>query len=88
MSGDQRLQGKVVVVTGGNSGIGLGMAEGCAKAGADVSVWSRRADRNEQACERLRAHGVRASGFVCDVAEEASIQAAIERTRSDCAQDH
>jgi NAD(P)-dependent dehydrogenase (short-subunit alcohol dehydrogenase family) len=80
MSEDQRLQGKVVVVTGGNSGIGLGMAEGCAKAGADVSVWSRRADRNEQACERLRAHGVRASGFVCDVAEEASIQAAIAGT--------
>ena len=39
------LRGRVVVVTGGNSGIGLGMAEGCAKAGADVAIWSRRAER-------------------------------------------
>ena len=78
MSGD--LQGRVVVVTGGNSGIGLGMAEGCAKAGADVAVWSRRADRNEEACERLRAHGVRAEGFVCDVADESQIDAATAAT--------
>ena len=74
------LRGKVVVVTGGNSGIGLGMAEGCAKAGADVAVWSRRDDRNAQACERLAAHGVRARSFVCDVGEEAEIVAATRAT--------
>ena len=74
------LSGRVVVVTGGNSGIGFGMAEGCAKAGADVAIWSRRADRNDEACERLRAHGVRAAGFVCDVGDEAQIQAACAAT--------
>ncbi len=67
------LRGRVVVVTGGNSGIGLGMAEGCAKAGADVAIWSRRAERNEEAAERLRAHGVRAHSVVCNVREEQQI---------------
>ncbi|MFW2349118.1 SDR family NAD(P)-dependent oxidoreductase, partial [Qipengyuania sp.] len=40
------LTGKVAVVTGGNSGIGLGMAEGLAAAGADVAIWGRNADKN------------------------------------------
>ena len=51
------LEGRVVVVTGGNAGIGLGIAEGCARSGADIAIWSRRADKNEEAAERLRAHG-------------------------------
>lgn len=74
------LTGKVVVITGGNSGIGFGMAEGCAKAGADIAVWSRRADRNAEACEKLAKHGVRTHGVVCDVGEEASIVAAAKDT--------
>jgi len=77
------LRGKVVVVTGGNSGIGLGMAEGCAKAGADIAVWSRRADRNREACEQLARHGVRARGFACDVGEEAQI---VDATRATVAE--
>jgi NAD(P)-dependent dehydrogenase (short-subunit alcohol dehydrogenase family) len=77
------LRGRVVVVTGGNSGIGLGMAEGCAKAGADIAVWSRRADRNAEACERLAKHGVRARGYVCDVGEESDIVAATQATLKD-----
>jgi NAD(P)-dependent dehydrogenase (short-subunit alcohol dehydrogenase family) len=72
--------GKVVVVTGGNSGIGLAMAEGCAKAGADVAVWSRRADRNEDAAERLRRHGVRSAAMSCDVAEEDQVVEACRAT--------
>ncbi len=74
------LSGRVVVVTGGNSGIGLGMAEGCAKVGADIAIWSRRADRNEEACKKMRAHGVRAAGFTCDTGDEAQIIAAAEGT--------
>ncbi|MBM4385451.1 MAG: SDR family oxidoreductase [Deltaproteobacteria bacterium] len=74
------LTGKVVVVTGGNSGIGFGMADGCAKAGADIAVWSRRADRNAEACAKLAKHGVRAVGMVCDVGSEASIVSATKDT--------
>ena len=81
MSAD--LTGRVVVVTGGNSGIGLGMAVGCAKAGADIAVWSRRADRNEEAAEELRAHGVRATGVVCDVSDEEQIVEACRTTVSE-----
>ena len=76
------LKGRVVVVTGGNAGIGLGMAEGCAKAGADIAVWSRRADRNEEACARLREHGVRATSVACDVSREADVRAAVDETVS------
>jgi NAD(P)-dependent dehydrogenase (short-subunit alcohol dehydrogenase family) len=76
------LSGRVVVVTGGNSGIGLAMAEGCAKAGADVAVWSRRADRNDEACERLRKHGRRAAGVVCDVSSEEQVREALAATVS------
>jgi NAD(P)-dependent dehydrogenase (short-subunit alcohol dehydrogenase family) len=51
------LTGKVALVTGGNSGLGLGFATGMAKCGADIVVWGRRADRNAQAAELLRAAG-------------------------------
>ena len=77
------LSGRVVVVTGGNSGIGFGMAEGCAKAGADIAIWSRRADRNEQAAERLRAHGVRTACVTCDVGNEQQIVEACRATVSE-----
>ncbi|MFN8025469.1 MAG: SDR family NAD(P)-dependent oxidoreductase [Acidimicrobiia bacterium] len=51
------LTGKVALVTGGNSGLGLGFATGMAKCGADIVVWGRRADRNAEAEELLRAAG-------------------------------
>jgi len=74
------LSDRVVVVSGGNSGIGLAMAEGCARAGADVAVWGRRADRNEEAAERLRRHGVRTAALTCDVAEEDQVAEACSAT--------
>ncbi len=76
------LEGRVVVVTGGNSGIGLGMAEGCAKSGADIALWSRRGDRNEESAEKLRAHGVNAVGVTCDVSDEEQIVQACHTTVS------
>jgi NAD(P)-dependent dehydrogenase (short-subunit alcohol dehydrogenase family) len=55
------LDGHVAVVTGGNSGIGLGMAGGLAGAGAQVIIWGTSPERNEAAVARLRAHRTVAS---------------------------
>ena len=73
------LTGKVVLVTGGNGGIGLGMAEGCARQGADVVIWGRNEDKNASAAERLSAAGVRVLTDVIDVAEEAAVAAGVRR---------
>jgi NAD(P)-dependent dehydrogenase (short-subunit alcohol dehydrogenase family) len=68
------LTGKVVLATGANSGIGLGFLEGCAKQGADVVVWGRRADKNEEALMKLRNLGAgRTHHESVDVAEEAAV---------------
>jgi NAD(P)-dependent dehydrogenase (short-subunit alcohol dehydrogenase family) len=64
------LTGKVALVTGGNSGLGLAFAEAIARAGGDVVIWGRRDDRNAEAAERLRAHGVRVATDTVDVADE------------------
>jgi 2-dehydro-3-deoxy-D-gluconate 5-dehydrogenase len=71
------LEGRVAVVTGGNGGIGLGMARGLALAGADVVVAARNAEKAETAIEALGGKGV----FVAlDVANEGSCRALIEQT--------
>lgn len=77
------LSGRVYVVTGANSGIGLGMAEGIAAAGGSVAVWGRRADRNDRAVDSLRRLGVDAKGYVCDVGDEAQIVDTMSRTVDD-----
>ncbi|MGX7953549.1 SDR family NAD(P)-dependent oxidoreductase [Tsuneonella sp. HG249] len=76
------LTGRVALVTGGNAGLGLGMARGLAKAGANVAVWGRKADRNEVAVAQLRALGADADGFVCDVMDPAAVNAAMAETVS------
>jgi 2-deoxy-D-gluconate 3-dehydrogenase len=52
------LSGRVAVVTGGNGGIGLGMAEGLAKAGAAIVVAARNREKSEEAVAKLAASGV------------------------------
>ncbi len=74
------LTGRVVVVTGGNSGIGLGIARGVARAGGSVAVWARRPDRNDAATAELRDLGAEAIGLRCDVADEDSVEQCMRQT--------
>jgi len=74
------LSGHVAVVTGGNGGIGLGFAEGCARAGADVAIWARNAAKSADAVAHLEGLGVNAVAVACDVADEASVAAARAET--------
>ncbi len=67
------LSGKAAVITGGNSGIGLGMAQGLAAAGADVAIWGRNPAKNAAAAEALAAHGGRVEALEVDVADEAAV---------------
>ncbi|MEN9801168.1 MAG: hypothetical protein RLZ37_293 [Actinomycetota bacterium] len=77
------LTGKVFVVTGGNSGIGLGMAEGIAAVGGSIAIWGRRADRNAEAEESLARYGVPVRSYVCDVGEEAQVIESMNLTARD-----
>lgn len=70
----------MVVVTGGNRGIGLGMARGLTRAGAAVAVWGRDAARNDEAVEQLRSTGGSATSHVVDVAAEEQVESAMEAT--------
>lgn len=68
------LTGKVALVTGGNGGIGLGMAQGLGEAGATVLVVGRNTEKSAAALHQLQAAGVRAESLPCDVTDEAAVQ--------------
>ena len=67
------LIGKVALVTGGNGGIGLGMAAGLAEAGATVVLAGRNADKSATAAEALRARGRKADTIEADVTDEGEV---------------
>ncbi len=67
------LSETVAVVTGGNGGIGLGMAEGLVGAGAAVAIWGTNPAKNEAATERLAALGGNVAAFACDVSDEEAV---------------
>ena len=68
------LTGKVAVVTGGNGGIGFGMARGLARAGANVAVVGRDAGKSARAVSDLEAIGAVAVAIEADVTESAAVQ--------------
>ena len=74
------LTGKVALVTGGNSGIGLGMARAMAEAGADIAIWGTNAVKNATAKEVLGPTGRRVLTLECDVGDEAAVQSAFAQT--------
>jgi 2-deoxy-D-gluconate 3-dehydrogenase len=77
------LTGKVAIVTGGNGGIGLGMARGLAQAGAAVVLAARNAGKSTDAVKELEALGAKAAMVAVDVTREAScremVQKAVDR---------
>lgn len=74
------LSGKSVLVTGGNSGIGLGMADAVAAHGADVAIWGTNPAKNAAAREQLGRHGPQVVDLVCDVGDRDQVQAAFAET--------
>ena len=78
------LKGKVAVVTGGNGGIGLGMAKGLAAAGARVVVAARNAGKSEAAVGELKRQGCDAFALAVDVTDEASVEAMMRQAREQC----
>jgi 2-deoxy-D-gluconate 3-dehydrogenase len=74
------LSGRVAVVTGGNGGIGLGMAKGMAAAGAAIVVAGRDAAKNSAAVKELKDAGAEASAIPVDVLQEESCRALIDQT--------
>jgi NAD(P)-dependent dehydrogenase (short-subunit alcohol dehydrogenase family) len=69
------LTGKVALVTGGNGGIGYGMVEALAQAGADVVIWGSNPDKNAAAVEKLKPTGVRVLAQQVNVADKGAVEA-------------
>jgi 2-deoxy-D-gluconate 3-dehydrogenase len=69
------LTDRIALVTGGNGGIGLGMARGLGQAGATVLIAGRNAEKSSAALRELQSLGVRAEALSCDVTREDAVQA-------------
>ncbi len=78
-NGQFDLSGRVAIVTGGNGGIGLGMARGLADAGAAVAVVGRNEAKSKAAVEELGKRGVKAIAVATDVTDKAAVAAMVER---------
>lgn len=77
---DIDLQGHVALVTGGNGGIGLGMASGLVRAGASVAIWGTNLEKNAAAAAQLEKDGGVVHTEQCDVSDEAAVEASFAST--------
>ena len=78
------LKGRVAIVTGGNGGIGLGMARGLTKAGARIVVAARDPEKSAAAVRELSALGAEALAIAVDVADERSVEALVAAAVERC----
>jgi 2-deoxy-D-gluconate 3-dehydrogenase len=78
------LNGRVAIVTGGNGGIGLGMARGLAKSGARVVVAARNEQKSSAAVRELKALGSDAFALAVDVTDEAAVQSMADAAAQRC----
>jgi NAD(P)-dependent dehydrogenase (short-subunit alcohol dehydrogenase family) len=74
------LSGRVAVITGGNGGIGLGIAQALALNGCNVSIWGRNAEKNKAAAATMAAGPGKVDSRICDVADAASVNDAMKAT--------
>lgn len=77
------LTGKVALITGGNSGIGLGMGEAVAAAGAEVSIWGTNPDKNKAAREKLDKYGLKITEHLVDVSDSKAVDEAFDQVLDD-----
>ena len=73
------LTGHVAVITGGNGGIGLGIARGLAKAGANVAIAGRNVEKNRAAVKVLEQLGAKAFAIEADILQEDACRALVDR---------
>jgi NAD(P)-dependent dehydrogenase (short-subunit alcohol dehydrogenase family) len=77
------VNGRVVIVTGASSGLGVAFAEAFAQAGADVAICARRADRLEATAERVRALGRRCLAVAADIASVEDCRRVVAETMAE-----
>ena len=83
------LTGKKALITGANSGLGLGFAQALAKGGADVMIWGRNPQKTEAAVTALKKHGTKVYSRLVDVSQESQVvegmrDAVTQMGRLDC----
>src|SRR3974390_1706611 len=74
------LSGRVAVITGGNGGIGLGIAQALALSGCNVSIWGRNAEEKKAAAATMAKGPCKVDTRICDVADPASVKEAMKAT--------
>tara|TARA_Y100001960_G_scaffold86176_3_gene92277 strand:+ start:3008 stop:3775 length:768 start_codon:yes stop_codon:yes gene_type:complete len=74
------LNGKTAVITGGNGGIGFGMAVGLAEAGANIVIAARNETKTSESINRLKGLGTECEGIQVEVTEESSVQQMVSKT--------
>ena len=77
------LGGRVAIVTGGNGGIGLGLARGLADAGANIAIVGRNETKSKAAVNDLAARGVKAASVVADVTDKEAVARMVEHVTAE-----